>query len=500
MRKELEYLRSQDEKITRLGNVIALLSWDMETILPEKAMEERSRQMGLLSTIKHEESTKDELRKAVSALSDDETLSDADKGLVRFWQRFFRTEANLSSELVREMAEAEGNAHPAWVKARAENDYSLFAPHLEKLIEIAKKVAATVSPEKKCYDALLDMYEEGMDMATLDPVFSDLEESTHTLMDMTAGKNPEAGFLLEKYDEKALHEFCMGLSRRMGFDNLRGTTAISAHPFTTSLGPDDVRITTRYTDPSVFDPIASVVHETGHALYDSHANLNPEIRGTSIGQGVSMGIHESQSRFWENMMGRSLAFWQCCYPELQEAVPSLKGVSLDAFHRAVNTIEPSAIRVNADEVTYNLHIILRYRMEKAIFEEGRSVSELPELWNTLSGKIIRYEVKNDSEGILQDVHWAGGMFGYFPTYTLGNLHAAAFLKKMTSDLGGRDKLDEILRSGNWSAITSWQDENIWSKGGIYTPSDLVRRVTGKSLDAVPFKEYLIDKYKRIYQL
>ena len=260
-----------------------------------------------------------------------------------------------------------------------------------------------------------------------------------------------------------------------------------------------MRITTRYTDPSVFDPIASVVHETGHALYDSHANLNPEIRGTSIGQGVSMGIHESQSRFWENMMGRSLAFWQCCYPELQEAVPSLKGVSLDAFHRAVNTIEPSAIRVNADEVTYNLHIILRYRMEKAIFEEGRSVSELPELWNTLSGKIIRYEVKNDSEGILQDVHWAGGMFGYFPTYTLGNLHAAAFLKKMTADLGGRDKLDEILRSGNWSAITSWQDENIWSKGGIYTPSDLVRRVTGKSLDAAPFKEYLIDKYKRIYR-
>ena len=199
------------------------------------------------------------------------------------------------------------------------------------------------------------------------------------------------------------------------------------------------------------------------------------------------------------MMGRSLAFWQCCYPELQEAVPSLKGVSLDAFHRAVNTIEPSAIRVNADEVTYNLHIILRYRMEKAIFEEGRSVSELPELWNTLSGKIIGYEVKNDSEGILQDVHWAGGMFGYFPTYTLGNLHAAAFLKKMTSDLGGRDKLDEILRSGNWSAITSWQDENIWSKGGIFTPSDLVRRVTGKSPDAAPFKEYLIDKYKRIYR-
>ncbi|MGN0906799.1 MAG: carboxypeptidase M32 [Bullifex sp.] len=500
MRKELGYLKSQDEKVVRLGSVLALLSWDMETILPEKAIEERSRQMGLISTIKHEEATKDELRRAVEALSGDETLSDADKGLVRAWKRFFRTEANLSSELVREISEAEGNAHFAWVEARACNDYSIFAPHLENLIGISRKVASVIAPEKKCYDALLDMYEEGMDMATLDPVFDDLEKSTHELMDKTEGKNPDTSFLREKYDEKALHEFCLGLSRRMGFDTKRGTTAISAHPFTTSLGSDDVRITTRYTDPSVFDPIASMVHETGHALYDSHANLNPEIRGTSIGQGVSMGIHESQSRFWENMMGRSFAFWQYCYPELQHAVPSLKQVSLDDFYRAINIVEPSAIRVNADEATYNLHIILRYRMEKAIFEEGRSVSELPELWNTLSREVIRYEVKNDSEGILQDSHWAGGMFGYFPTYSLGNLHAAAFLKKMTSDLGGSDRVDEILRSGNWSPITSWQDENIWSKGGIYTPSDLVRSVTGKSLDAAPFKEYLIDKYSRIYQL
>ena len=500
MRKELEYLKSQDEKVVRLGNILALLSWDLETTIPEKAAEERSRQMGLLSEMKHEEATKDELRKAVEVLSRDDTLSAADRGLVRTWERFFRTEANLSSSLVREMAEAEGNAHPAWVEARAKNDWSVFEPHLERLINISKKVAATVAPEKKCYDALLDMYEEGMDMATLDPVFEDLEKSTHELMDKTEGKKPETGFLYEKYDEKALHEFCISVNRRMGFDPKRGITAISAHPFTTSLGPDDVRITTRYTDPSLFDPIASIVHETGHALYDSHANLNPEIRGTSIGQGVSMGIHESQSRFWENMMGRTLSFWQCCYPELQAALPHLKNVSPEDFHRAINTIEPSAIRVNADEVTYNLHIILRYRMEKAIFEKGRSVSELPKLWNDLSRKIVRYEVKSDSEGILQDVHWAGGMFGYFPTYSLGNLHAAAFLKKMTSDLGGSDRVDEILRSGNWSPITSWQNENIWSSGGIYTPSELVRRVTGKSLDAAPFKEYLISKYSRIYQL
>ena len=306
--------------------------------------------------------------------------------------------------------------------------------------------------------------------------------------------------LYQSYDERALHSFSLELNQRMGFDNSRGYVALSAHPFTTMIGPDDIRVTTRYTDPSIFDPISSIVHETGHALYDLNANLNEKIAHSSIGQGVSMGIHESQSRFWENMMGRSLSYWKHMYPILQDYIPSLKSVKLDDFYKAINKVKPSAIRVNADEVTYNLHIILRYKMEKLLFEGNVEIRELPELWNKLSKELIRYDVKDDREGILQDVHWAGGLFGYFPTYSLGNLYGAAFRSKLISDLGGPDKLDRILESGNWSEITCWQNENIWKHGGIYSPSKLIERVTGKSLDANAFKVYLIEKYSRIYDL
>lgn len=500
MTAELELLKSQDKKIMQLKGIEALLSWDQETILPEKANDYRSEQMGLISSIIQEEATKDNLRNAVEVLSGDDSLSLEDKALVRYYNRFFQGEANLPVNLVKQEGELLGKSHQAWVKARQNDDFAAFAPYLSALIELAKKKAKIIAPEKNSYDALLDLYEEGLNQEMLDPLFDDLKRSTHELMDKIKSAKVNDEFLFKPYDEKALHSFSLELNKKMGFDYLRGYVALSAHPFTTSIGPDDVRITTRYTDPSLFDPISSIVHETGHALYDSHASLNPAIRGTSIGQGVSMGIHESQSRFWENMMGRSYAYWQSMYPSLQECIPHLRDVSLEDFYKAINKVNPSAIRVNADEVTYNLHIILRYEMEKLLFNGEYNINELPQKWNELSKQIIRYEVKNDSEGILQDVHWAGGLFGYFPTYSLGNLYSATFRKKMIEDFGGEDNLNAILKSGSWCEITKWQNENIWKYGGIYTPSQLVERVSGKSLDADAFKVYLIEKYTRIYNL
>ena len=500
MNSKLELLKQQDRKIMQLKGIEALLSWDQETILPEKANDYRSQQMGLMSSIIQEEATKDEFREAVESLECEEDLSIEDRALVRYWKRFFKTEANLPISFVKNEGEVLGRAHQAWVKARRDDDFSYFAPYLEELINISKQKAKLISPEKDTYDTLLDLYEEDLNKKTLDPLFEDLLTTTHSLMDKIGDQEICDDILYKKYEERDLHSFSLALNQRMGFDNSRGYVALSAHPFTTSLGPDDVRLTTRYTDPSIFDPISSIVHETGHALYDSHANLNEKIAGTSIGQGVSMGIHESQSRFWENMMGRSLPYWKCMYPLFQEYIPSFKNVPLEDFYRAINKVKPSAIRVNADEVTYNLHIILRYKMEKLLFDGDVKVSELPSIWNKLSKQIIRYEVKDDREGILQDVHWAGGLFGYFATYSLGNLYSAAFRSKMISDFGGVDKLDIILESGNWSKITDWQNENIWKYGGIYSPSELVKRVTGKSLDADAFKVYLIEKYSRIYDL
>lgn len=499
-RQALDLLKSEDRNLAVLSHIEAALGWDYETILPKEAAEERCEQLGMIAGLRQKEATAPALREAVETLKDAKDLTDAEAALVRQYEKFFRTEANLPEEFVTELSVTSGKAHSAWLEAREKNDYSIFLPTLTRLIELSRERAQITAPEKKTYDALLDLYEEDMTQETLDRVFGDLESSIHDLMDRIGDKHNDDSFLTKPYDEKRLHDFCMDTITRMGFDFNRGLVGITAHPFTTTLGRDDIRISTRYSDPAVTDPVSSIVHECGHALYEQHAALNPEVRGTTLSNGASLGLHESQSRFWENLMGKSYAFWQFEYPHLQKAAPALEGVSLDSFWRGLNKVVPSAIRVNADEVTYSLHIILRYRLEKAIFDGSADVKELPALWNELSSSILRYTPKNDSEGILQDVHWSQGSFGYFPTYALGNLYGAMFRTKLIEDLGGEDKLNEALSSGNWSVITEWQDRNIWQYGSIYTPSRLLDRVTGRVLDASDFKEYLEAKYSRIYSL
>ncbi len=498
-KEALAFLKEEDKKINLLQHASGILSYDMETHMPEKASEERGEQLGILAGIVQDMRTSAKLKEAVNMLHGEE-LEVCDKALVRVYEKFFRTEANLPSAFLSEYAEACAKTTAAWIEAREKDDYSIFAPELENMIRFQKEMAALIAPDKQPYDALLDLYEEGMNMEMLDKVFSDLESSLHSLMDEIGDRSIDNSFLLEKYDVDSLHEYCLDVVKRMGFDFSRGSVARSTHPFTTTLGRDDIRITTRYTDPSIMDPISSIVHEAGHALYEMNAALADGVRGTSLSDGASMGIHESQSRFWENLMGKSYAYWQHEFPLLSKALPGLEKISLEDYVKAVNKVEPSAIRVNADEVTYSLHIILRYRIEKAIFCDNIPVSELPSLWNELSEKIIRYTPKNNQEGILQDCHWAGGMFGYFPTYALGNLYGAMFLEKLYADEGGAEKVDAALSSGNWEVITSWQKKNIWCYGCTYTPSELLKKVTGRTLDATAFKNYLNKKYKWIYSL
>ncbi len=491
----LKYLKEKDKETVTLSNIEAVLSWDMETVMPEKAEGERAGQMAYLALKAHEIKKDEKIKEAVYSI-DPSTLSVSDNALVREWKKEIERASLVPSTLVEAIALETGLAHSRWLEGRRENDWKVFLPSMEKLVSLNKEYASCIGDGS--YNTLLDLYERGMTEEKLDSLFSALEASIHSIMDKLEGKTVDTSFLKFKYDEKKEEEFCRVVATRMGFDERRGAIGVVAHPFTSTLGSDDVRISNRFTDESVTDPIFSIVHETGHALYEMHASLNPEIRGTSLAGGTSMGIHESQSRFWENMMGHSLPFWEYFYPILKEYMPELRDISLEKFVLALNYPQPSAIRVNADELTYSLHIILRYRIEKALFDGSLKVEDVPSVWNELSSSIIRYTVKCDSEGCLQDSHWAGGSFGYFPSYALGNLYSAQFLDKLYVDCGGKDKVDDALRTGNFSLITDWQDRNIWRWGAVLEPSDLIKKVTGSQLSSSPFVNYLEEKFSSLY--
>ncbi|MBQ0072314.1 MAG: carboxypeptidase M32 [Spirochaetales bacterium] len=491
----LDYLKTQDRHITTLGNIASVLSWDFETVMPKKAAEGRVEQFSLMANLIHEAQTDPRIQEAVESI-ETEGLTDAEKTLVKNWKKTVKESLATPLSLVTALSEAEGKAHGAWLEAREKNDFSIFLPSLTRLVDLKKEEAKCIGDGT--YDTLLDRFEEGMTREKVSGLFDELEVSIHGLMDKLSGVEVDSSFLTQSYDPSLLNAFCMRVIDDMGFDRERGTVGIVAHPFTINLGRDDIRISNRFSDPSILDPICSITHETGHALYEMYAALNPEIRGTSLSGGVSMGIHESQSRFWENLMGRSFAFWEHYYPLLQSYIPTLKEVSLESFVKAANKTEPSAIRVNADELTYSLHIILRYRIEKALFEGTLSPRDVPEAWNKASKETIRYTVKADGEGCLQDSHWSNGQFGYFPTYALGNLYSAMFLEALYRDCGGKTAVDAALREGNLSLITDWQRKNIWQYGSIYAPSELLLRTTGKTLSSDSFESYLEEKFTTLY--
>ncbi len=487
----LSLLWERNYKLSKLNHIGAIIGWDRETIAPLKSGEEQAEMLSLLSEYFYSEATSDDIKEALASISEADCDRDEDKAMVRYWKEYYRTEEVLGKDFVASWALAVGLAESKWLEARKAKDFSIFAPYLERLVELSRKKANIIDSEKNPYDVLLDLYEPGMSQKIIDPLFSKLATVIHSLLEKQ-DSNIDDSFLKCEYDREKLHEFCINVAKQMGYDFDRGAISISAHPFTETLGRDDVRITTRYTDPSVMDPIASLVHETGHALYDQNAALNEKTRGTTLATGVSMGIHESQSRFWENFMGKSKAFWIYQYPLLQEAVPSLKEVSLDSFYQAINKAEISPIRVNADELTYSLHVILRYEIEKKLINGELEVKDLPKAWDAMSLYVLGYKPKDIVEGVLQDCHWAGGSFGYFPTYVLGNFYAASFLEELKKTVD----VDKELSSGNYKAITEWQNEHIWQNGSIYTPMQLLKKSTGKELGVNAFCEYLINKYSK----
>jgi len=504
MKESLAALKNAARELYLLEHTQAVISWDMETNMPDAGNEERSDQLALLEGIMHRKLTSPDIGRLLSTLGADDDRPEGkgdfqleDKAFIRELHRRYSRASRLPESLVTEMARQTGLSHNSWVAARKNSDFSLFEKDLTKIIELNREKAEKIGYKDQPYDALLDEYEPYMTARDIEGVFGPLGEK---LADLTAriaaAEQIDTSFIEKPYSADLQDKFGRSVIEKMSYPNGRGRLDISAHPFTTTLGTNDVRITTRYDENLVLSGLFSNIHECGHALYELGVGEN--IRGNILATGVSLGIHESQSRFWENVIGRSLPFWEHFYPDFQKTFSAqLAGVSLEAFHKAVNTVSPSFIRVEADEVTYSLHVILRFELEKAMLSGELEVSSLPDAWNARMKELLGIVPANDAEGVLQDVHWSAGLVGYFPTYALGNLYAAQFENSMRQAL---PKMEDDIRSGDFTKILGWLRENIHQHGMIYPASELCKRVTGEDLNPSYFTDYLETKYGGIYGL
>jgi len=497
MSETLEKFQAIIAEVADLNGAAALLGWDQQTYMPPGGAEDRGNQLATLSRLAHERFTSPETGKLIEALEKEFKDADPDSDearMVKVAAKDYQKATCVPSEFVVEQAQVTTAAHPAWMQARQKSDFSIFAPHLEKILALSHKYVTFFPPADHPYDVMLDGYEPGMKTADVKKIFADLRpQQVELIRAITAAGQVDDAFLHQKFDEKAQWDFGVEVITAYGYDWNRGRQDKSPHPFTTSFGLDDVRITTR-VDTAFFNTmIFGTMHEAGHAMYEQGVN-HAYSRGVLAG-GASLAVHESQSRMWENLVGRSLPFWQHFYPRLQETFPQLKGVSLEAFYKGINKVQPSLIRVEADEATYNMHIMLRLEIEIAMMEGKVKVKDLPEVWNGKMQEYLGLTPPNDAVGVLQDIHWSFGGIGYFSTYALGNLVSAQLWEKMHQDMPG---MDDQIGQGKFDEILTWLRTNVHVHGRKYEPQELVERVTGSKIDAAPYVRYLKTKYGQIY--
>ncbi len=498
----LEELRAYDTRSYQWQSIGAMLSWDMETEMPRAATAERSDLFALLSEQELKELHNPKVAEMFQRLGCTDknyegtvATTQLDKALVRSHYRDYRNTMKLPEELVIEISKHLILSQQAWVEAREKKDFSIFEPFLAKSVDLFRKKAEYLGYKEHIYDALLDEYEEGLTCTEVSRVFTEMKHYLVDLLGRLRGVDQGGNDILYKeYSRDEQDTFGREVAKDLGFDFSRGVMKESVHPFTNSLGPNDIRFTTRYSEPSVESALFSTIHETGHALYEQ--GFGDVVAGTSLIGGASLSVHESQSRFWENIIGRSKPFWDHYYPRFQELFPEqTKGVGVEEFHRAINQVQPSMIRVNADEVTYGLHIILRFEIEKALIGGEIEVAELPGVWNKKMEELLGVIPEDDSQGVLQDVHWSFGLFGYFPTYAMGNLYGAQFYEKMQEDI---TNVQALVKQGNFAPILGWLRTNIHQHGSLYRGGELLERVTGKPLSVEPFKKYLESKYGELF--
>jgi carboxypeptidase Taq len=498
--EQFQQLKDRIAEIADINYTIALLDWDQQTYMPPGGAGNRGHQLATLQQIAHTKFVSDEIGKLLEDLQSYAEQHDPDSfeaRLVKVTRRNYNKQIKVPAEWVTESAIATTAAYKAWGEARANNDFSSFQPHLEHILELAHRYAEFFTPYQHVYDPLLDIFEPGMKTTDVKVIFDALRPQQVELIRKIASQpQVEDVFMHLTYDEQKQWDLGVEIITKLGYDWQRGRQDKTLHPFTTSFGWGDVRITTRVYLNHMSSALFGTLHESGHAMYamGSDASLDR----TPLFGGASSGIHESQSRMWENLVGRSYPFWQHFYPRLQEVFPSQLGnVSLDAFYKGINKVQPSYIRVEADEATYNLHIMLRMELEIALMENKLAVQHLPEAWNDRFQEYLGVTPPDNAQGVLQDVHWSAGLIGYFPSYALGNLISAQLWERINADI---PDLTEQIRRGEFTAWLAWLHEKVHRHGAMFEPQELIQRVTGSKIDPAPYMRYLNQKYSAIYAL
>jgi carboxypeptidase Taq len=497
---KLTQLKSELNEIADLNFAGALLGWDQQCYMPPEGAEGRGHQLSTLARIAHAKITSDELGQLIEDLKPyaAQLPPDSDDArLVKVTARGRDKQAKVPVEMVVEMTQLTTLAHGVWAEARATNNFAKFQPYLEKIVTLRRQYAELFAPYDHVYDPLLDDFEPGLKTADVKAIFDALRpQQVELIKAISARPQVDASFLRQPFDEKKQWEFGVEVISKFGFDWQRGRQDKAVHPFCTSFGVNDVRITTRVSPDFLNPALFGTMHETGHALYDM--GVAPELDRTPLAGGASLAVHESQSRMWENLVGRSLPFWEYAYPRLQEAFPAqFSSLPLETFYKGINQVKPSLIRVEADEATYNLHIMLRLELEIALMEGSVAVKDLPEAWNSRMQDYLGLTPPTDTLGVLQDVHWSGGMLGYFSTYALGNLISVQLWERINQDI---PDLSEQIRSGQFATLLGWLRQNVHRHGAKFEPQELVQRITGSKIDPAPYMRYLQTKYHQVYGL
>ena len=498
MNEDLSKIKSLLAEISDLNSASALLSWDQQTYMPIGGAERRGMQLGTLQSLAHEKFVSSEIGGLLERLEPyvEELDPDSDEArLIIVTVREFSKATKVPTDWVMQFAQVTTRANQVWQAAREENDFQKFQPHLEQVVELRRKYAEYFAPYEHIYDPLLDDFEPGLKTADVLQIFNSLRPQQVELI-QAVGARPQVddSFLRLEYDAQKQWDFGVDVISKFGYDWDHGRQDKSAHPFTIGFGLDDVRITTRILPDFLPSALFGTMHETGHALYE--LGVSRDLARTPLERGASLAIHESQSRMYENLVGRSMAFWEHFYPSLQGLFPEqLSTIELPSFYKGINKVEPSLIRVEADEATYNLHIMLRLELEIAMMDGSVEVRDLPRIWNERMEDYLGVTSDTDSDGVMQDIHWSGGMIGYFATYALGNLISVQLWEVINSEI---TDLDEQIKQGEFGELLKWLRNSVHRYGAKYEPQELVQRVTGSKIDPAPYMRYLNKKYSEIY--
>ena len=494
-----EELLERLKDIDLVNQIGGLLGWDQEVLMPPKAAKLRAEQLSWVSKTGHEKLTHPRIGELLNILEQEENLNEIQKGNVRLTRDSYNKATKLPTEFVAKMAKHKSKSQISWTEARAKNDFSLFRDDLVKMVEMSRKKADYLGFQEVRYDALLDLYESGLTVSKVDPLFAELRNNVAPLVKKVIenGKMPEMSWVHgNNWDQEGQEKLSQSISESIGFDFSAGRRDASTHPFCGGPNPDDVRWTTRYDESDPFGSLYGSMHETGHGLYEQGRPRDLDFQPAGSANGL--GIHESQSRLWENQVGRSKEFCEWALPLWKKYFPKqMENVSAEDLWRSVNFVEPSLIRVEADEATYNLHIMIRYEIEKKLIAGEIEVDDLPDIWDDMYEEYLGIRAPNRTLGVLQDIHWSFGAFGYFPTYTLGNLYSAQLLTAARKNLPNHD---EDMRAGNFTPLLQWMRENVHVRGSIVTPAELIEEATGHPPSPDDFVEYLREKVERLYNL